>query len=317
MAYSRDKIARMIVITWLSMIAYSIAELVLWDIRPYAMHEGLNFDHECVSPVKKNPVTSVVTMTLFFLIPLIIMTVCTVRFLSLLRIRLEKVQRTPTHGYRGQLCSESEEPSLHQSSPKPKMKSANAGIPVHASKLQNVEEMSKPLSQSTNHLLVPHTNFKVDNTGGKEEIQPSQGSPKCRHQKETNLDLEQRAPSLDSSTNVTKKQSRSLKDLFRGKILGNDRRFHHRYIRPTITLVVLLSVFALCNLPYFFFTTAVSFFGCVCEEDSMRVMLSQLIFVNSFLNPFLYVATNRKLRSFFMTRLLRSCRKKHSLGFRK
>ena len=73
----------------------------------------------------------------------------------------------------------------------------------------------------------------------------------------------------------------------------------NRYIKPAITLLALVTVMALCMLPYSLFVVAVEVFCHHCADTDILYNLVLLQFCNACLDPFMYALTQRKIQTFY------------------
>ncbi len=76
----------------------------------------------------------------------------------------------------------------------------------------------------------------------------------------------------------------------------------NRYIKPAVTFISLIATMGLCSLPYVSYMFA-SFVCSHCYSPAMRNRLINLVFFNSFLNPFLYAVTQSKIRKFYWLKI--------------
>ena len=105
-------------------------------------------------------------------------------------------------------------------------------------------------------------------------------------QRETTLDNE---TSRSTSRQIVAKSHRTSQSTY-------------RYTKPAITFVFLIGAVAVTTLPYVLYML-VSFFCPSCHNQVMRSRLINLAFINSVLNPFMYAATQTKIRKFYALRL--------------
>ena len=76
----------------------------------------------------------------------------------------------------------------------------------------------------------------------------------------------------------------------------------NRYTKPALTFIALISAMSVCTLPYCFYMLT-SFFCSPCYDHTVRGRLITLVFFNSFLNPFMYAATQVKIRKFYRSQI--------------
>lgn len=73
---------------------------------------------------------------------------------------------------------------------------------------------------------------------------------------------------------------------------------YRRYIRPAVTLAGLVATFSICWFPLAIYHIYVHVFCPSCFDITTQLWLRCLMYANSALNPFIYMATNRKIRKF-------------------
>ena len=84
---------------------------------------------------------------------------------------------------------------------------------------------------------------------------------------------------------------------------SSSNRKKSKYMKPAITLAVLVAAMLVCMLPYCLYVMVVEVFCPGCDSDITVVWnLSLLIDLNSLLNPCLYAATQNKIRRFYRAR---------------
>ena len=81
-----------------------------------------------------------------------------------------------------------------------------------------------------------------------------------------------------------------------------DTVLRNRYIKPGVTLVGLVSLMGVCMLPYSFYVIIIES-GCEhCSDPKLLYGLLLMQFCNACLDPFIYVLTRKRMRTFY-----RSC----------
>lgn len=111
----------------------------------------------------------------------------------------------------------------------------------------------------------------------------------------TNVPQEQRETTLDNET--SRSASRQMVTT-----IHRTSQSSGRYTKPAITFVFLISAVAVTTLPYVLYML-VSFFCSSCYNQVMRSRLINLAFINSVLNPFMFAATQTKIRKFYALKL--------------
>lgn len=74
---------------------------------------------------------------------------------------------------------------------------------------------------------------------------------------------------------------------------------NRRYIKPAVTLGLLVAAMGLCIGPYCIFNIVAAILCPACDHPDTRQLLIMIMLLNSFLNPFLYTMTNSKIRQYF------------------
>ena len=100
--------------------------------------------------------------------------------------------------------------------------------------------------------------------------------------------------------------SASSGDLISMQVASSDRKkgisysvIKNRYIKPGVTLVGLVSAMAICMLPYSFYVIIIES-GCEhCNDFKLIYGLLLMQFCNACLDPFIYVLTRKKMRTFY------------------
>lgn len=75
----------------------------------------------------------------------------------------------------------------------------------------------------------------------------------------------------------------------------------NRYIKPAVSLLILVFAMAICMLPYCFYVMIIELFCETCNSLIVIYAVFLLQFCNACLDPFLYGLTQRKIRRFYCT----------------
>ena len=82
-----------------------------------------------------------------------------------------------------------------------------------------------------------------------------------------------------------------------------DKVLRNRYIKPGVTLVGLVSSMGVCMLPYSFYVIIIES-GCEhCSDPKLLYGLLLMQFCNACLDPFIYVLTRKRMRTFYRSYL--------------
>ena len=75
----------------------------------------------------------------------------------------------------------------------------------------------------------------------------------------------------------------------------------NRYIKPAVTLLILVLAMAICMLPYCLYVMIIELFCETCTSFRLLYIFFLLQFGNACIDPFLYGMTQRKIRHFYMS----------------
>ena len=73
----------------------------------------------------------------------------------------------------------------------------------------------------------------------------------------------------------------------------------NRYIKPAVSMLILVFAMAICMLPYCFYVMIIELFCETCNTLKVIYAVFLLQFCNACLDPFLYGMTQRKIRRFY------------------
>ena len=76
-----------------------------------------------------------------------------------------------------------------------------------------------------------------------------------------------------------------------------------RYIKPAITLTALVAAMIICVVPYCLYIIYLGFFCPTCYDRTSVYAFVFMIYLNSLINPFLYAATQSKIRNFYRRKI--------------
>ena len=278
---------------WIAAILISSCETILWVVQSFSnesMAEGtIDYSLQCISPVRSDPIFTLVIFALLFAIPFLVMVISTMRFVVLLRRRLRKSR-----------------------------KRRNMSIVSSINVVANIKREPSATSSVDNSVY--------DNKAFDDPSKKPTTSEKPKESSQVSVTFDKKTQSTDTTTAVTRKpvKHQSLGQTGRGKSffgLGSDAslgasttkgrraiKMKNRYMKPAIRLAILLGVFALCTLPY-------PIFIILADEtlEGPRNHLSNLLLSNSGLNPFLYAIMHRKIRLFYINKLTLPCCRKRNM----
>ena len=86
-------------------------------------------------------------------------------------------------------------------------------------------------------------------------------------------------------------------------------QLRNRYIKPAVTLLVLVSAMAVCMLPYCVHVIVVEVFCTDCANNHTLYALILFQFCNAALDPLMYALTQKKIQRFYKARLKMLTRK--------
>ena len=72
-----------------------------------------------------------------------------------------------------------------------------------------------------------------------------------------------------------------------------------RYKKAAFVLFVLIFALNICLLPFTLYTLTISMICGTCNNKTVRNFLIDVVYLNSFINPFLYIASMEKIREFY------------------
>ncbi|XP_072018521.1 D(1A) dopamine receptor-like [Amphiura filiformis] len=76
-----------------------------------------------------------------------------------------------------------------------------------------------------------------------------------------------------------------------------------RYMKPAVTLTVLVAAMIICVVPYCLYILLLGFWCPMCYDRAKMYAFVFMIYVNSLVNPCLYAATQSKIRRFYRTKI--------------
>ncbi|XP_038069313.1 alpha-2A adrenergic receptor-like [Patiria miniata] len=273
---------------WGAAILISSIETILWISG--VNDDAIEYTTECRSPVRKDPLFVFIIFVLLFAVPFSVMVLSTGRFVFLLRRRLRRQRaRAPSasvksHHDRIDKADELSSTVSEQSGHHNKVLSVNG---------KDVDGSGKPASPASLRAVVFDTTSTADSSSDTPANKPGRPAAK-KHPSlaQTGRNKSFFGLGLDASRGASRRNRQAQK-------------MKNRYIKPAVRLAILLGVYALCTLPYPFFL--------ILADKSLveaRNHLSNLLLSNSGLNPFLYAIMHRKIRLFYVSKLIPSCCKK-------
>lgn len=96
------------------------------------------------------------------------------------------------------------------------------------------------------------------------------------------------------------RDQQTSRDHSQGSVEGSSST-SNRYIKPAVTLLILVLAMAICMLPYCFYVMIIELFCETCTSFKLLYILFLLQFGNACIDPFLYGMTQRKIRRFYMS----------------
>ena len=79
----------------------------------------------------------------------------------------------------------------------------------------------------------------------------------------------------------------------------------NRYIKPGITLIGVVLAMTICMLPFGFYVIIIES-GCEeCNDNDILYGLFLMLLCNACIDPFIYVLTQRKIRKFYDSLLMK------------
>ena len=318
---TRKRIFGMISIAWGIGLLNGVTEVILWDLIDVS---GTNVEHidynvECRSVPKHNSIFTLLQLLLFVICPLLIIELLSVGFIIHLRRRLHGIISGEFSGMADSRASscvsinrnhdriDDNEPITPQT-PKP----FDFSLSV-ATKLKSMSTSSMSLRVShPKHVSHSLTSLQVPSHAPSRQgsRRPSAASLQVPHTSASRQGS--RHPSIASLQVPHTASRRSSRSISIGSIssnLGGGNR-RNRYVKPATTLAALVITLNLCMLPFCIYTLIVNALCPVCSSSLVRNLLSNLFYLNSFVNPFLYVATMSKMKVFYqrcLRRIGRSC----------
>ena len=115
-----------------------------------------------------------------------------------------------------------------------------------------------------------------------------------------------RSTGVDQSTEMSEEITSKQSDQRPSKPTDNQkskrmRALQNRYIKPGITLIGVVLAMAICMLPFSFYVI-ITEAGCEkCNNTDILYGLLLMQFCNASIDPFIYVLTRRKIRTFYMS----------------
>ena len=289
---TRRNVLRTIAIVWTISVTIAVVEIIVWNSMDWETVNGESYDfrHECLSPPRNNPVFALTVFVISFLIPIISIVGMSLRFMVLLRRRLQKYKSSSAEG--------PTRPSGHATS----SQSNSQQNPDNVDQLQRVRPNVNPTKfyLSSPGIKTPEMKYKKE-LGVLQEANAFESDQlnsinlqdvnitTNNYQKVSNkppagrINVEKVSGSDSNSSNVTS---------------GRAERMRNRYIRPAIVMITLVTCFLICTLPYMVYISVVIRICPMCDNAEIRFHLSNVLFLNSCVNPFVYAATHPKIRKF-------------------
>ena len=303
-----------------------ILENATWNyVVRLLISNGERFHYRmCIPPSSRNINYQLALLILFRLIPIVLVLVFGVLFLIRLRRRLLQWKRIGSSGNTN---------TLHETiQRKARRKSASvAEITDPYSEHKQSAHVSSGSNWKRSHLadktpsFVDHSPEKHDNVSSlvlqsiEDTSNTNNGSINGNHITSTKLSCHTLqihpidgvdSSIIQNSTSHGSQQSTNANQPILKMADKNTAILRRRYIKPTITYIVLVSALIVCTTPLHIYTLSTLLSGCPkCFNRTLAFWFKKLIYFNSCLNPILYALTNKKIRCFYHRKLKKAWHK--------
>ena len=322
---TQKRVLRLIALCLLYALLPGILENATWDyIVRLLTANGQRFHYRiCAPPSSRNTNYQLALLILFRLIPIGLLLVFGVLFLVRLRRRLLQWKR----------IGSSVNPNTSQQTIQKKDRKKSASV-AEITDTCNEHVQVAPVSSGANWKIfqlaehpsfVEHSPEKHDKVSSLvlksiEDTSNTNDSsvhgnhintctkPSCHTLQTHQINID--SSTLQNSTTQDSHQSTSANQPTLKMVDKNTTILRRRYIKPTITYVVLVSALIVCTTPIHIYTLSLLLSACPkCINQTIAFWCRKLIYFNSCLNPILYALTNKKIRRFYHRKLMKAWQK--------
>ncbi len=270
---SHRNVVRTIAVVFSMSIVVAVLEITLWNVRDWMedYNDSYSFDRYCLSPPRKNVIYASTVFFIALFLPILLMVALSLRFLVLLRRRLQKFKKQSN--------------VLKHTGAKSSKETTQSQAFCLISEIRKMAIME-------NNELEETSNVKANGAGGSTPFNVRNADTHSPERPGGHTPINMEQAHMGTHEQASNQHHPTERDISSKPEIMRDR-----YIRPAIILAALITTFLLFSLPYIIFISAI-----VRIDKSfphvVHFHLFNVLFLNSCIGPIIYAWTHPKIHKF-------------------